>query len=162
MPGKIEGQRKNIIYYDSCKDYALKLIQEPQFLVPNKINTFSQHILKLCVWGSNTQSLAREASMLKSSLRFLILSTCLRTMNYLLSVPSQVTIIQVAVTNVFYAAVFVYSFPLVTGFLKNIPQGFLLDLQNSTAHSAFPGERSSLTFIQRIVCARACRPQWKV
>jgi len=26
MPGKIEGQRKNIIYYDSCKDYALKLI----------------------------------------------------------------------------------------------------------------------------------------
>ena len=37
-------------------------------------------------------------------------------MNYLLVFPSQVTIIQAALTNVFYAAVFIYSFPLVTVF----------------------------------------------
>ena len=37
-------------------------------------------------------------------------------MNYLLVFPSQVTIIQAAMTNVFYAAVFIYSFPLVTVF----------------------------------------------
>lgn len=85
-----------------------------------------------------------------SSLIFTILSTSLRRLNDLLSIPYQVSNSQAAVAKCLLGS----SLNLSTSFdncnfFLNVMYGFLLDLQNSAVHSVLFGEKSSQPFIWR-------------
>lgn len=88
-----------------------------------------------------------------SSLIFMILSTCLRIGSDPFSIPCQVSNSQAAVTKCFLGSSFNLSISFGNcNFFLSITYGFLLDLQNSTVHSMFWGEKSLKTFIWRSEC----------